>query len=251
MGKAEPGTKIGPVDCDAPLAAVQRRPIKANVSCDLPTVGSLKLRLLPDQFVAGACFFYSGAQSMHAIGSDPPLSYTSLWAKAIAVYRESCIVAFSAEDFVLLVKRDIERGTWGARPQGRLPELFASLAEHVNDSVVLLRTNMYNIVASSFGMGTTLTSATFCLPKREAPLCVNGCGDMGEHCERATVVVIAEAERDGYGSGGRFRGAVFDHSLEVAPFCTLHGVMSMLLYRTGLVAGFRAGKNEVCPVVGH
>ena len=52
-------------------------------------------------------------------------------------------------------------------------------------------------------------------------------------------MVIAEAERDGYGSGGHFWGAVLDHSLQVAPFCTLHGVMSMLPYRTAPVGGFK------------
>ena len=56
--KTEPGTKTDPVDCDAPLATVQRKPIKANQNRYLPTIRSLKLRLLPDQFVAGACFFY-------------------------------------------------------------------------------------------------------------------------------------------------------------------------------------------------
>ena len=54
------------------------------------------------------------------------------------------------------------------------------------------------------------------------------------------MVVIAESERDGYGSSGHFRGAVFDHSLQVAPFGTLHGMMSMLPYKTGSVGGFRA-----------
>ena len=42
------------------------------------------------------------------------------------------------------------------------------------------------------------------------------------------VVVVAEAERDGFKGGGHFRGAVFDHSLQVAPFCTLHGMLSTL-----------------------
>ena len=88
--KTEPSTKTGPVDCDAPLASVRQKPIKASVNRDLPTIRSLKLRLLPDQFVAGACFFYSVAQTLHALGSDTPLPDTLLWAKAIAVYREMC-----------------------------------------------------------------------------------------------------------------------------------------------------------------
>ena len=54
------------------------------------------------------------------------------------------------------------------------------------------------------------------------------------------MVVIAEAERDGVKGGGPFRGAVFDHSLQVAPFCTLHGMMGILPYKRGPVGGFRA-----------
>ena len=54
------------------------------------------------------------------------------------------------------------------------------------------------------------------------------------------MVVIVEAERHGFKSGGHFRGAVFDHSLRVGPFCTLHGMMSMLPYKRGPVGGLRA-----------
>ena len=170
----------------------------------MPTIRFLKLLLLPDQLVAQACFSYFVAQSMHAVGSDGPLSDTSLRAKAIAVYREMC--GFLVEESVLSLNRDLERGTLGARLQGGVPEHFARLAEHVSGSVVLLRTNTYIIVAS-FGMDTALTSATVLVPGPEAPLCVHGCGDMQEHCQRATVVVIADAERDGYGNGGHFLGS--------------------------------------------
>ena len=88
------------MDCDAPLAGVQRKPIKASVNRDLPTIRFLKLRLLPDQFVAWACFFYSVGQSMHAVGSDNPLSDTALRANAIAVYHE--MYGFEVEESVLL-----------------------------------------------------------------------------------------------------------------------------------------------------
>ena len=64
--KIELGTKTGPMDCAAPLATVEKKPIKAKQNRDLPTVRSLKLRLLPYQFVAGACFFYSVVQTLHA-----------------------------------------------------------------------------------------------------------------------------------------------------------------------------------------
>ena len=151
------------------------------------------------------------------------------------------------------MNRNLERGTWGAGPQGGLPDHFASRAKHVGGSVVLLRTNMYNIVPLSFGTDSALTSATVWVPGREAPPCVHGCGDMKEHCQRATVVVNAEAQHDCHVSGGHFRGAVFDHSLQVAPFCTLYGMMSMLPYRTRPVGGFRVRhlQLEVGGMKGH
>ena len=150
------------MDCHAPLAGVRRKPIKATVTRDLPTIKSLKLRLLPDQCVAGTCFFYFVAHSLHALGSDTRLSDTWLRAKAFAVYREMC--GFPIEECALSVHRDLEKEAWGARPQGGLPEHFAKLAEHVGGNVVLLRINTYHIVTSSFGMDTTLTSALHCKP---------------------------------------------------------------------------------------
>ena len=82
---------------------------------DVPTIRSLKLRFLPDQFIAGACFFYSVAQSMHAIGRDIPLSDTSLHAKPIGVYSEMC--GFLVQESVLAVNKDLDRVAWGARPK--------------------------------------------------------------------------------------------------------------------------------------
>ena len=106
--------------------------------------------------------------------------------------------------------------------------------------MVLLRSNRFNIVTLGFAMDSALTSATVWVPGRDVPLHFRDCGDMEEQCHRATVVVIAEAERDGVKGGGHFRGAVFDHSLRVAPFCTLHGMMSISQYKRGSVRGFRA-----------
>ena len=89
--KKEQGTKTAPIDPDdTPLDKVDKRPNKAKEGKDLPTVRSLKLCILPDQYVAGACFFYAVAQSLHAISSDVPLDDASLRAKAIGVYREMC-----------------------------------------------------------------------------------------------------------------------------------------------------------------
>ena len=238
-GKKEQGTKTAPIDPDAiALDDVAQQPNKAEGGRVLPTVKSLKLRILADQYVAGACFYYAVAQSLHAISSNAPLDNASLWGKAIAVFREMC--GLSIQESPLSVNRDLEKDTWHGRPQGGMPEHFASLAKHVDGSVVVLRSNSFNIVTSGFRMDSTLTSATVWVPGRDNPLPFHDCEDMDEQCHRATVVVIADPERDGVKGGGHFRGAVFDHSLQVAPFCTLHGMMGVLPYKRGPVGGFRA-----------
>ena len=80
-GKKEQGTKTAPIDHDAiALDDVDQQPNKAEDGIVLPAVRSLKLRILPDQYVAGACFFYAVAQSLHAISSDAPLDSASLTA---------------------------------------------------------------------------------------------------------------------------------------------------------------------------
>ena len=178
------------------------------------------------------------AQSLHAITSNTPLDGASLRARAIAVFRDMC--GLSIQESTLSVNRDLEKDTWRGRPQGGTADLFAALAKHVDGSVVLLRSDRYSIVTSGFGVDSALTSATVWVPGREHPLHYRDCGDMEEQCHRATVVVIAEAERDGVKGGGHFRGAVFDHSLQVAPFCTLHGMMGILAYKRGPVGGVRA-----------
>ena len=90
-GKKEQGTKTAPIDPDAiALDDVDQQPNKAEGGKFLPTVRSLKLRILPDQYVARACFYYGVAQSLHAISSNAPLENASLRAKAIAMVREMC-----------------------------------------------------------------------------------------------------------------------------------------------------------------
>ena len=235
-GKKEQGTKTAPIDLDTmALDDVDKQPNKAEVGRVLPTARSLKLRILPDQYVAGACFYYAVAQSLHAISSNTPLDGASSCAKAIAVFRDMC--GLSTQESALSMTRDLEKDTWPGRPQGGTPDHFAALAKHVDGGVVLLRSNRFSIVTSGFGIDSALTSATAWVPGREDPLHFHDCGDMEEQCHRATVVVIAEAERDGVKAGGHFGGAVFDHSLQVAPFCTLHGMMGILAYKHGPVGG--------------
>ena len=210
-GKKEQGTKTAPIDPDAmALDDVDKHPNKDEGGRVLPTAGSLKLRILPDQHVAGACFYYAVPQSLYAISSNAPLDSASLRAKAIAVFGDMC--GLSIQGSALSVNRDLEKDTWRGRPQGGMPEHFAALAKRVDGSVVSLRSNRFSIVTSGLGIDSALTSAAVWVPGRENPLHFHDCGDMEEQCHRATVVVIAEAERDGVKGGGHFRGAVFDHS---------------------------------------
>ena len=99
---------------------------------------------------------------------------------------------------------------------------------------MVLRKNTHNIVASSFGMESALTSATIWVSGREAPLRVHGFGDMAQHCQRATVVVIAEAIQWSPFSGSSLRSPMAGR-----PLLHIAGVMSMLLYRAGPVGRFR------------
>ena len=91
-GKKEQGTETAPIDHDAiALDDVDQQPNKAEGGIVVPTVRSLKLRILPDQYVAGACFFYAVAQSLHAINSDAPLDRASLTAHIWRGGREHCV----------------------------------------------------------------------------------------------------------------------------------------------------------------
>ena len=135
---------------------MKKRPIKAEEDRDLPTVRSLKLHILPDQYVAGACFFYSVAQSLHAMSSDVPLDNASLQARAIGVYREMC--GLSIEESPLSVNRDLEKDTWGGGPKADyLTTLLASQSMWMVVWYVLLQTNRFSIVTPRFAMDSELT----------------------------------------------------------------------------------------------
>ena len=171
--KKEQGTRIAPIhQGGTPLDKVDKSPNKAKEERELPAVKSLQLRILLDQYVAGARLFYAVAQSLHAISSVVPLDDAWSRAKATGVYREMC--GLSIQESALSVKRDLEKDTWGGRFQGGLPDHFASLAKHVDGSVVLLRTNRFSIVTPGFGIYSELTSATVWVPGRDVPLCVRG-----------------------------------------------------------------------------
>ena len=128
------------------------------------------------------------------------------------LYHERCGIYFGESG--LSVCRDVEKDTRGERPGRYSPQQSGSLANHIGGNAVLLRTDTYIIVTSSFGMDTALTSAAIWRAGQDVPTIVHGCGDMEEHCQKALVVVICKVARNGYGSGGHTRGAFFHHSLQ-------------------------------------
>ena len=68
---------------------------------------------------------------------------------------------------------------------------------------------------------------------------------MEEACEQACVIIIGEAERDWFWSGGHFRGANYDRSLQVALFCVLHGIMATLVYTSEALRPFSLGQVQL------
>ena len=175
--KKEQGSQAGHVDCDAPLSKVQKKPIKDNVNQEMPTIRSLKLRQLPDQYVAGGGFFYHVAQSLYALSNNTPLIDTHHQVQASVLYRERC--GTQVVETALSVCRDPHKETSGDRPQGGgLRNHFASPANNVGINVPLLPTNTCNIATSSFGMDTTVTSAAIWQPGHDVPYGVHGREDM-------------------------------------------------------------------------
>ena len=77
--------------------------------------------------------------------------------------------------------------------------------------------------------------------------------EMEEACEQACVIILGEADRDGFRSGGHFRGASYDRSMHIAPFCVLHGIMGTLGYTREVLRHFslRRVQRGVGGIKGH
>ena len=216
------------IDCDNPDQKVEVDKIKAPASRELPTIRQLKLRLARDEYVAGACFFYAAALSLHALRSQTPLTGVDLRVEATTMYRERC--GIEVKESALGVCRALEENDWEGKPWGGRPDHFRHLAHHINGKVVLLRTNTPKIMDSRFGPDTAVTSAAVWSPGMAEAKVYHTIQEMEEACEQACVNVAGEAERDGQVPGGHYRGASYDRSLQVAPLCVLHGIMGTLLY---------------------
>ena len=216
------------IDCDNPNQKVEEDKIKAPASRELPTIRQLKLRLARDEYVAGACFFYATALSLHALRSETPLTGVDLRVQATTMYRERC--GIEVKESALSVCRALEANDWEGKPWGGKPDHFRHLAHHIDGKVVLLRTNTHKIMDSRFGPDTAVTSAAVWSPGMGEAKVYHTIQEMEEACEQACVIVVGEAERDGLRPGGHYRGASCDRSLQVAPLCVLHGIMGTLLY---------------------
>ena len=210
--------------------------IKAPASRELPTIRQLKLRLARDEYVAGACFFYATALSLHALRSETPLTEVDLGVQATTMYRERC--AIEVKESALSVCRALEANNWEGKPWGGRPDHFRHLAHHIDGKVVLLRTNTRKIMDSRFGPDTAVTSAAVWSPGIGETKVYHTIQEMEEACEQACVIVVGEAECDGLRPGGHYRGASYDRSLQVAPLCVLHGIMGTLLYTRETVGRF-------------
>ena len=216
------------IECDDPNQKVELDKIKAPAGRELPTIRQLKLRLARDEYVAGACFFYATALSLHALRSQTPLTGVDLRVQATTMYRERC--GIEVKESALSVCRALEENNWEGKPWGGRPDHFRHLAHHIDGKVVLLRTNTPKIMDSRFGPDTAVTSAAVWSPGMGEAKVYHTIQEMEEACEQACVIVVGEAERDGLRPGGHYRCASYDRSLQVAPLCVLHGIMGTLLY---------------------
>ena len=144
------------------------------------------------------------------------------------MYREHC--GIEVEENALRVCSALEQDAWGERCWGGLPDHFRNLATHIDGKVVWLCTNTPNMTVSRFGTNTALTSAAVWSPGKAEAKVYRTTHEREEAGAQACVILIGEAERDGYPRGGHFRGASYYRSLLVAPLCVLHGIMGTPVY---------------------
>ena len=64
--------KAAPIEVGDPDLRGARAPSKAKAGRDQPTIGALKLQLLPDNYTPHAFFFFAAALSLHALRSKTP-----------------------------------------------------------------------------------------------------------------------------------------------------------------------------------
>ena len=172
--------------------------------------------------------FFAAALSLHALRSQTALCGVDLRVQATIMYRERC--GIEVEESALSVCSALEEDKWEERSWGGMLDPFRHLATHIDGKVVLLRTNTPKISGSRFGSDTLVTSPAVWNPGMAQAKVYCTTQEMEEACEQACAILIGEAERDGFRSGGYFRGASYDCSLHVAPLCVLHGIMGTLVY---------------------
>ena len=112
------------IDCDNSNQKVEVDKIKAPASRELPTIRQLKLRLARDEYVAGACFFYATALSLHALRSETPLTGVDLRVQATTMYRERC--GIEVKESALSVCRALEANNWEGKPLGGKAQPFST-----------------------------------------------------------------------------------------------------------------------------
>ena len=176
------------IDCDNPNQKVEVDKIKAPASRELPTIRQLKLWLARDEYVAGACFFYATALSLHALRSETPLTGVDLRVQATTMYRERC--GIEVKESALSVCRALEEKNREGKPWGGKPDHFRHLSHHIDGKVVLLRTNTHKIMDSRFGPDTAVTSAAIWSPGMGEAKVYHTIQEMEEACEQACVTAM-------------------------------------------------------------
>ena len=163
--------------------------------------------------------FFVAAQSIHAQQCQTPPQGAQLRVQGTLLYRERCGI-------------EMGKGHGGCylAPTGvggGLTDHCQKPATNIGGKVVLLCTDTHSIMKERFG---TVTAVTFWSPGGEEAKVYRMTAKMEEECEAACLIIIGEAEKDGFQSGGPFRGATYDRDLQVPPLSFLHGVMRTLVY---------------------
>ena len=126
------------IDIDNTHQELADNRIKAKAGRDLPTKWQLKLRLAPDEYIAGASFFYAAALSLHALRSETCLTGVDLRVQATIMYRHRC--GIQVKESALSVCSALEVDKWNERPWRGLPDHYRHVANHIGGKVVLWRT---------------------------------------------------------------------------------------------------------------
>ena len=103
---------------------LDKDPLKAKAGRDRPTFRRLKLRLAPDEYTAGACFFFCSCLEPPCFRSQTPLTGVDVRVEATIMYKERC--GIEVKESALGVCRALEVDTWDDGPWGGFATPFST-----------------------------------------------------------------------------------------------------------------------------